>query len=114
MELDLRFKQYELTEPQVVNDLVGQATEAKKPYQEIIDYLENNKKDFYFMDFSKIFNNVTGMLNLTLSDGAKVAIAKRDNIMNIAIQYPDKTRFVGTWSNIQDANEFYKKCQSLE
>lgn len=114
MELDLRFKQYELNETQVAKDVVEQVSGARKPYQEIIDYLEENRENFYFKDFSEKFSNVQGLQELTLSDGAKVMIGKRQGIMNIAIEYPDKTRFVGSWSNIPDAKEFYEKCQNLE
>ncbi len=114
MELDLRFKQYELKDPQIVSEISEEISGAKKPYQEIIDYLENNKDNYYFKEFSQKFANVQGLLELTLSDSTKVVIGKRNGIMNIAIEYPDKTRFVGTWSNIVDAKEFYEKCQNLE
>lgn len=114
MELDFRFKQYEINDLSVANEATEHKKVASMPYQEIIDYLENNKAYYYFGNFSRNFINIQGVVELNLSDGAKVVIGKRDNIMNVAIEYPDKTRFVGTWSNINDLDEFYQKCQNLE
>ena len=114
MELDLRYLQYGLLEVNNANEQSNKKVTVNKPYQEVIDYIENNKGHFYFKEFSKKFSNLQGQQNLILSDGTKVLIAKSHDIIKIAIQYPDKTRFIGSWSNIADEKEFYKKCQNIE
>ena len=115
MELDLRFKQYELKPEEVAAaQETGEAEfRAIKPYQDVIDYLEEHKTEFYYTDFVSKFKNVQGMINVVLSDGSKVILGSRAGITNLAIFYADGTKFVGTWSNIKDDKEFQEKCRNL-
>ena len=115
MELDLRFKQYELKQEDLnsVQEIGETENRVVKPYQEVIDYLEEHKTDFYYKDFASKFKNIQGMINIVLSDGSKVILGSRAGITNLAIFYADGTKFVGTWSNIKDDKEFQEKCRNL-
>ena len=113
MELDLRFKQYEINNEQV-NEEVLKDFKPTKPYQEILDFLENNRDFFGYKEFLSIVKNVQGVVHLKLNDGSTVKLAVREGIVNLGIIYPDNSKFVATWSNIQDEAEFIEKCRNLK
>ena len=112
MELDLRYKQYEsLTNGTEKKDDVGDDVhEVVKPFQEIIDFFEGScSKIFSYNSLMKVLKNVHGKQEFTLSNGAKLFINSTSDLVNIGIVYPDKTKFVGCWSNITNDKEFIKK-----
>ena len=109
MELDLRFKQYE------INSEAVQAEEKEtivpaKPYQDLIDYFEENRGDFLYTEMRNIVKNVSGIAKFTLEDGTKTVVANRQGIINIAMFSPNGNKYIATWSNIVDDKEFQEKC----
>ena len=61
----------------------------------------------------KALKNVDGKQEIILSNGAKLLINSSQNLVNIGIIYPDKTKFVGCWSNITDDAEFVKASYEM-
>lgn len=115
MELDLRFKHYELKNEQLKEaEEVLDSVQPSKPYQEILDFLENNQALFVYKEFLSVVKNVQGVVHLNLKDGSTVKLAVREGIVNLGIIYPDNSKFVATWSNIQDEAEFIEKCRNLK
>ena len=118
MELDLKFKQYEL----IVNDVEKIVEDgvferkSSRPFQEVIDFFdEGSNTIFSYNELMKALKNVGGKQEIVLSNGAKLFIQSGDGLVNIGIMYPDKTKFVGCWSNIADNSEFVKKsCEMAQ
>lgn len=115
MELDFRFKQYEVNADQV-NETSEMLEKVKpsKPHQEILDFIERNKDNFSYKEVLSIAKSVQGLVELTLKDGSEVKIGVNEGIINFGIMYPDKSKFVATWTNIADNNEFLEKCRNLK
>lgn len=115
MELDFRFKQYEVNAEQV-NEASGiiDNTKPSKPHQEIIDYIEKNKENFSYKEMLSIVSKVHGVVELNLEDGSEVKIGVNDGIINFGIMFPDKSKFVAAWTNIADTNEFLDKCRNVK
>lgn len=114
MELDLKYKQYQLNMEQlkeVENEVLS--TTPSRPYQEIIEFLENNRSMFDYKELLSKVKNVQGSIDLSLSDGSKVKLFVRDGMVNLGIIYPDNSKFVATWSNIVDDKAFVEKCRDL-
>ena len=111
MELDLRYNQH----------FVGLAGDGKnsgqvkenKPYQELVDYFEANKSNFYYEDFVKNIITPQGNTEFSLSDGTKVLIGNGIDVINIAIQYPNKLKFMGMWTKLPDAKDFMEKSKNI-
>lgn len=115
MELDLRFRQYEMNVEQV--NETGEVLEKvspSRPHQEIIDFLEKNKANFSYKQFLSVVKNVHGVLELKLEDGSDVKLGVNEGIVNLGIIYPDKSKFIAAWSNIADEKEFLTKCRNLK
>lgn len=110
MELDLRFKQYELVTNNVTKEEEDKTESvANKPFQEVIDFFdEGSKTIFSYKELMKALKNVNGKQEIVLSNGAKLLINGTSGLVNIGIIYPDKTKFIGCWSNITDDSEFMK------
>lgn len=114
MELDLRFKQFDLTTeelilPQDENNKEEKQQKNIRPFQEVIDFFEENNKNFSYQNMQKILRNMNDSQHLTLKDGTQVFIEVNMGITNIGIVYPDQTRFVGCWTNIMDKKELIRK-----
>lgn len=115
MELDLRFRQYEMNVEQV--NETGEVLEKvspSRPHQEIIDFLEKNKANFSYKEFLSLARTILGVVELKLEDGSEVKIGVNDGIINLGIIYPDKSKFIAAWSNIADNKEFLTKCRNLK
>ena len=115
MELDLRFKQYEINAEQVnETSQMLEKTSPTKPHQEIIDFLENNRGIFSYKDLLPLVKNISGETILSLNDGSEVRIGVGEGFINLGIMYPDKSKFAAVWSNIADNKEFLEKCNNLK
>jgi len=110
MELDLRFKQYELNMDAATVEN-GEQVAAAKPHQELINYFEGNPNLFSYKEMRKLVQNVSGIAKITLTDGTKVVVANRQGIVNIAMFSPNGNKYIATWSNIVDDKEFQEKCR---
>lgn len=105
MELNLKYQQIAETQD-------FQYTKTK-PNQELIDYFEKSSKHFMYKEFLNELklDGQEKCTDIYLSDGTLVKLGITSGIINIGILYPNKTKFVGCWSNIVDNQEF---CSSLE
>lgn len=111
MELDLRYKQYQLDaeDAKEKSNKEGPA----RPHEDVLKYLEGNIKQFTYQELYNVVKNIQGLEHLTLNNGTQVKLAVREGIINLGFIFPDKSSFVGTWSNITDQEELLKKCQSM-
>ncbi len=107
MELDLKYQQYNMHEQVASNN------KGNKPYQEVIDYLEKNIKNFSYGDFYKIASKIQNYTKLNLSDGTQVEIGLAEGIINIGIFFPDGSKFIGCYTNISDNAEFASKIDKV-
>ena len=111
MELDLRYKQYQMDAENVKENVSNES--PVRPHEEVLRYLEGNIAQFSYNELFAIVKNVQGLQKFTLKDGTQVKLAVREGIINLGFIFPDKKSFVGTWSNIADQEELLKKCQSM-
>lgn len=111
MELDLRYKQYQMDAENVKDNTKGEG--PARPHEDILKYLEGNIAQYSYNELLAIVKNVQGLEKFTLKDGTQVKLAVREGVINLGFIFPDKRSFVGTWSNIADQEELLKKCQSM-
>lgn len=112
MELDLRYSQHLMGFADREANTNEQVKE-NRPYQELVDYFEENKSKFYFEDFVKNIITPLGNTEIVLSDGTKVLIGNGTDVINIAIQYPNKLKFMGMWTKLPEAKDFMEKSKNI-
>jgi hypothetical protein len=103
MEMDFKYRQYNMNNLEQKDSTA--ATEAAKPYQEVLDYFEEHKDNFKFEEFSKVLKTINSDVDLVLSDSTKVKVFASNNLIKVGVRYPNGTYFLGTWTTIQDEEE---------
>lgn len=120
MELDLRYKQYELQKQEnsiqekVNEDATKTTRQQIKPYQEIIDYLEKNITKLSYKEINSLMLSIQNNINFSLDDGTQVVIGKVNGIINLAINYKDNSKFIASWTNITDEKEYFETLKELK
>lgn len=105
MELNLKYQQY--NNQQFTETQDSQHTKIK-PNQELIDFFEKNSSFFMFKEFLNELNldGQEKYAEFYLSDGTFVKLGITSGIINIGVLYPNKTKFIGCWTNVVDDQEF--------
>ena len=114
MELDLRFKQYEI-DNQILSkkdDLDNNEDSQNKPHQKFKRFIKENNRTFNYEEISKICSTIQENTSFTLEDGTKILISKTEGLINIAIEYPNKSKFIGSWTNIKEQKEYFEKIKN--
>ena len=106
MELDLRYKQYNINNQGAFekNDKTGDEVKINKPHQALIDFFETNLSTFSYKDMQKI-ESITDDIDIVLSNGATVKIGplgENNIITRFGVKYPDGTGFIGYYCSTND------------
>lgn len=121
MELDIRYKQYDLqkqensSQESVNNDTSKKnSTHKIKPYQEIIDYLEKHIAPLNYKEINNLMLTIQNNAKLTLNDGTQVILNKTTGLINLAIKYKDNSKLIASWTNISDEKEYFEALEKLK
>ena len=117
MELDIKYKQYELQSQHQTteeNDVTDEKTLFTKPYQEVINYLQENISKIDYQTILPLLSSVQTHATFTLDDGSSVLIAKSQGLINLSIKYKNNSRFIACWTNISDEKEYFEALKKMK
>lgn len=109
MELDFRYNQHLMGFSETAEKEGFEKPTEIKPYQELVDYFEANIANFCYQDFVKNVVTPQGNTQFSLSNGTRITVGNKGEIINIAIVFPNKTRFLGMWTKVTDVRDLMKK-----
>ena len=121
MELDLRYKQYELQQKENCvqdksEDIITnnkQSCQATKPYQDIINYLQDKITKMSYKEVFSLMSTVQNQAQFSLDDGSQVIIGKTNGLINMVIISKDGSKFIASWTNFTDQKEYFEALKKI-